>query len=159
MKSNSIITILILWLLSSCNSTDYKQNFNNSKVVSYNLIKICVDKAFETEPYINTKNYVLDLSSITTLNKKGVDSFLSFKNSIMPTTHEDSVMTFENSDWSRFRMNRSMIVKIKSINSVNEKSIKVYLMKIKSTDETVEAEINFERYLDTYKITNFKRIK
>lgn len=152
------ITVCV-FAFSSCKSTDYNQNFSNSNIVSYNLIKLCVDKAFETEPSINTKNYVLDLSSITTLNQKGIDSFLAIKNSILPTTHEDSAMTFENKEWSKFHMNRSMIIKIKTIQSIGNKRIKINLSKIKSTDETVEAEIDFERYIDTYKIINFKRTK
>ncbi|MEO6670972.1 MAG: hypothetical protein ABIN36_15940 [Ferruginibacter sp.] len=159
MKFILLFSTVLLTAFTSCKSTDYKQNYINSSIVSCNLIKLCVDKAFETEPSINTKNYVLDLSSITTLNQKGVDSFLALKNSILPTTHEDSVMTFENKDWSRFHVNKSMIVKIRTIDSLDDKRIKVNLSKIKSTDETIEAEINFERYLDTYKIINFKRTK
>jgi hypothetical protein len=146
-------TIIIL----SCNSTDYKQNFKNSKVVSYNLIKLCVDKAFETDTSINTKNYVLDLSSIRTLNQNGIDSFLTNKHSLMPTSQEDSAMTFENKDWSRFHMNKSMVIKIKSIDSINENGIKINLSKYKSTDEIIEAEFELERYKNTYKIVNFKQ--
>jgi hypothetical protein len=146
-------------LFSSCNTTNYSENFRNSKTVSYNLIKLCVDKAMETEPQFNTKNYVLDLSNISTLNSNGVDSFLKVKNSIMPTTHEDSVMTFENKEWTKFHMNRSMVIRIKSIDSINEKNIKVSLTKYKSTDETINAEIEFERHNNTYKIVGCKLTK
>jgi hypothetical protein len=134
MKLILLISIVLTIAFTSCKSTDYRQNYRNSSIVSYNLLRLCVDKALETEPSINTKNYVLDLSSITTLNQNGVDSFLKLKNSIQPTTHEDSVMTFENKDWSRFHMNRSMIIKVRAIDSLDEKSIKVNLSKIKSTD-------------------------
>ena len=156
MKIIFIISSALLSALASCKSTDYKQNFSNSKVVSYNLIKLCVDKAFETEPSINTKNYVLDLSSIDTLNKQGVDSFLQIKNLNIPTTFDDSTMIFKDGDPSNFHMKQSMIIKIRTINYKNDKVALVTASKIKSTNEIIDATIELERQQDGYKINILK---
>ena len=110
-------------------------------------------------PSFNTKNYVLDLSIIDTLNKQGVDSFLQIKNSNSPTTLDDSTMIFENGDPSRFHMKQSMIIKIRTITYKSDKVALVTASKIKSTDEIIDATIELVRYSDGYKINNLQITK
>ena len=144
----------------SCKSTtDYKQNYNNSSVVAFELIKQCVDTMLKISPTINTKNYVLDLSSIDSLNKRGVDSFLHNKNRTLPTTLDDSTMIFKDGNPEIFHMKQSMIIQIRSIVFQNDKAAIVRISKIKSTDEIVDATIELERYLDGYRINKVKIAK
>ena len=156
-------TIFRLWvipslvLLFSCKAkTDFTKNYNNSNVVAFNLIKQCVDTMTNINPSINTKNYVLDLSSIDTLNKQGVDSFLQIKNLNIPTTFDDSTMIFKDGDPSNFHMKQSMIIKIRTINYKNDKVALVTASKIKSTNEIIDATIELERQQDGYKINILK---
>ncbi len=153
-----IITTIVL--LYSCKSkTDFTKNYNNSNEVAFNLIKQCVDTMTNINPSINTKNYVLDLSSIDTLNKQGVDSFLQIKNSYSPTTLDDSTMIFENGDPSRFHMKQSMIIKIRTITYKSDKVALVTASKIKSTDEIIDATIELIRQSNGYKINSLKITK
>jgi hypothetical protein len=152
-----LLVIYTLVLLFSCKAkTDFTKNYNNSNVVAFNLIKQCVDTMTNIHPSINTKNYVLDLSSIDTLNKQGVDSFLQIKNLNIPTTFDDSTMIFKDDDPSNFHMKQSMIIKIRTINYKNNKVALVTASKIKSTNEIIDATIELERQLDGYKINNLK---
>ena len=97
----------IIFLFPACTSTNLDENYSNSSTVAFNLLKVCVDKTLSEYPNINTKNYVLDLSEISTLNKEGIEKFLKAKNSTLPTTHDDSVIIFENQDWSKSHMNKA----------------------------------------------------
>jgi hypothetical protein len=141
----------------SCKSkTDYSKNYNNTSIVAFELIKLCVDTMTNLNPSINTKNYVLDLSSIDTLNKKGVDSFLQIKNLNLPTTLDDSIMIFKDGEPSNFHMKQSMIIKIRTITYKNDKVALVTASKIKSTIEIIDLTIELERQWDGYKINNIK---
>ena len=152
-----ILIILTTIFFFSCKiKTDYKQNYNNSSVVAFNLIRQCVDTMLNINPKINTKNYVLDLSSIDTLNKQGADSFLHIKNLTLPTTLDDSTMIFKDGNPENFQMKQSMIVKIRKISSLNDKTVLVNMSKIKSTSEIVDATIELERYSDGYKISKIQ---
>lgn len=150
-----VISTLVFFF--SCKTkTDFTKDYNNSSVVAFNLIKQCVDTMTNLNPSINTKNYVLDLSSIDTLNKQGVDSFLQIKNLNIPTTLDDSTMIFKDGDPSNFHMKQSMIIKIRTINYKSDKVALVTASKIKSTNEIIDATIELERQLDGYKINNLK---
>ena len=150
-----LLGIMTIVLLYSCKSkTDFTKNYNNSNKVAFNLIKQCVDTMTNINPSINTKNYVLDLSSIDTLNKQGVDSFLQIKNSSIPTTLDDSTMVFENGDPSSFHMKQSMIIKIRTVTYKSDKVVLVTASKIKSTNEIIDATIELMRQSDGYKINS-----
>jgi len=152
-----LLVISTLVFFFSCKTkTDFTKDYNNSSVVAFNLIKQCVDTMTNLNPSINTKNYVLDLSSIDTLNKQGVDSFLQIKNLNIPTTLDDSTMIFKDGDPSNFHMKQSMIIKIRTINYKSDKVALVTASKIKSTNEIIDATIELERQLDGYKINNLK---
>ena len=152
-----LLVISALVLLFSCKTkTDFTKNYNNSNVVAFNLIKQCVDTMTNINHSINTKNYVLDLSSIDTLNKQGVDSFLQIKNLNLPTTLDDSTMIFKEGNPSNFHMKQSMIIKIRTINYKSEKVALVTASKIKSTNEIIDATIELERQLNGYKINNLR---
>lgn len=153
-----IITTIVL--PCSCKSkTDFTKNYNNSNLVAFNLIKLCVDTMTNINPSINSKNYVLDLSNIDTLNKQGVDSFLQIKNSNFPTKLDDSTMIFENGDPSIFHMKQSMIIKIRTITYKSDKVALVTASKIKSTNEIIDAIIELVRQSDGYKINSLKITK
>ncbi len=146
-----------LILLFSCKAkTDYTKNYNNTSTVAFKLLKQCVDTMTNIKPSINTVNYVLDLSSIDTLNKQGVDSFLQIKNLNLPTTLDDSTMIFKDGDPSNFHMKQSMIIKIRTITYKSDKVVLVTASKIKSTNEIIDATIELERQVEGYKINNFK---
>jgi len=152
-----IFTVATLILLLGCKAkTDYAKNYSNSSTVAFNLLKQSVDTITNTTPSMNTANYVLDLSSIDSLNKQGVDSFLHIKNRQFTTTLDDSTMIFIDGDPSNFRMKQSMIIKIRTITYKSEKSVVLTASKIKSSNEIIDATIDLERRLDGYKITNFK---
>ncbi|RYE52288.1 MAG: hypothetical protein EOP48_16815 [Sphingobacteriales bacterium] len=141
----------------SCKTkTDLTKNYNNSSLVGFNLIKRCVDSLTNIQPSMNTKNYVLDLSSIDSLNKDAVDSFLKIKNVHLPTTSDDSLMIFKDGNFSDFHMKQSMIIKISAINYKNAKVALVTASKIKSTNEIINATIELERQSDGYKIKHLK---
>ena len=149
--------IATLISLFSCKAnTDYTKNYNNTSAVAIELIKQCVDTMTNIKPSINTVNYVLDLSSIDTLNKQGVDSFIQIKNLNLPTTLDDSTMIFKDGDPSNFHMKQSMIIKIRTIIYKSDKLVLVTASKIKSTNEIIDATIELERQLGGYKINNFK---
>ncbi|NNV54500.1 hypothetical protein [Limnovirga soli] len=155
-----LLVIATFFFLYSCKSrTDFAKNYNNSNEVAFNLIKQCVDTMININPSFNTKNYVLDLSIIDTLNKQGVDSFLQIKNSNSPTTLDDSTMIFENGEPSRFHMQQSMIIKIRTITYKSDKVALVTASKIKSTDEIIDATIELVRYSDGYKINSLQITK
>lgn len=101
---------------------------------------------------------MLDLSDISTLNKKGVDSFLAIKQAVLPVTHDDSVMIIEENSLERFHMKQSMILKARKIEAINKKNVSVIMSKIKSSDEIIETKIDLERYLDGYKLIRFEKI-
>jgi len=62
-----LLLIMTTILLCSCKSkTDFTKNYNNSDLIAFNLIKLCVDTMTHINHSINTKNDVLDLSSIDT---------------------------------------------------------------------------------------------
>jgi hypothetical protein len=148
--------ILAIIFLSGCKTaTDYKKNYHNSSELAFDLLKQCVDTMLNTNPTINTKNYVLDLSSIDTLNKKGIDSFLSIKNTILPTTLHDSTMIFNDSNHENFNMKQSMIVKIETISFKSDRKTIVTASKLKSTNEIIDATIELERFLSGYIIRKF----
>jgi hypothetical protein len=149
--------ITTLALLFSCRTKiDYTKNYSNTSIVAFKLIQQCVDTMTNINSSINTKNYVLDLSSIDTLNKQGVDSFLQIKNKNLPTTLDDSIMIFKDRDTSNFHIKQSMIIKIRAIIYKSDKVALVTASKIKSTNEIINATIELERQLDGYKIINFK---
>jgi hypothetical protein len=149
--------IAVLIFLCCCKAkTDYTKNYNNTSTVAFNLIKQCVDTMTNIKPSINTTNYVLDLSSIDTLNKQGIDSFLQIKNLNLPTTLDDSTMVFKDGDPSKFQMKQSMIIKIRTITYRSDKVVLVTASKIKSSNEIIDATIELERQLNSYKIIDFK---
>jgi hypothetical protein len=150
-----VITSTIL-ILSCQAKTDYSDNYNSSRIVAFNLLKQCVDTMTNINRTINTKNYVLDLSSIDTLNNQGVDSFLQIKNLNLRTTSDDSTMIFKDGDPSNFHMKQSMIIKIRTITYKSDKVVLVTASKIKATNEIIDATIKLERQMDGYKITNLK---
>ena len=107
-------------------------------------------------PSFNTINYVLDLSSIDTLNKRGIDSFLHVKNLKLPTTSDDSIIIYENQNYDAFHMKQTMIIKIRAVTYKSDRVVIVTASKIKSTNEIVDAIIELERQKDEYKINNVK---
>jgi hypothetical protein len=147
---------LTIVLFIGCKSTDLKMNFSNSSIVAFNLIRLCVDTTIHTNTLINTKNYVLDLSSISALNKTGVDSFLAIKNSQLPTTIDDSTIITPSNNFDDSYMKQSMIIKIKSIEAITEEKTTVTIRKFKSGKEKFDAIINLKRYLLGYEIIDFK---
>jgi hypothetical protein len=115
------------------------------------------------KPSINTKNYVLDLSGIDTLNRNGVDSFLRNKNKTLPTTSDDSLMITSKEDVIAnkgdvfgFHMKQSMILRINTLIYKSDRFVIVTASKIKSSREIVDATIELERQLRGYKISNLK---
>ena len=152
------IRLLFLGLsvyIFSCNQTDTKLNYSNSDIVAFNLIKTCVDTLTAIRPEINTKNYVLDLSGISTLNKNGVDSFLRLKDKVLPTTLDDSTMIGDDM-YGGYHMKQSIIIRINHIEMKNADTVNATVFKIRSSVKNVKADIVLKRYLNGYRIIELK---
>ena len=146
------LAITTLIFLGCKADTDYKQNYNNSSALAFDLIKQCVDTILTIDSTINTPNYVLDLSGIDSLNKQGIDRFLTMKNSILPTTSDDSTIIFKDGNPENFYMKQSMLIKFKTITFQNDKNAIITVSKIKSTEQIINAIIELERTFNGYRI-------
>ncbi|MES2849403.1 MAG: hypothetical protein V4685_10130 [Bacteroidota bacterium] len=155
MRVKLLLLICLSVYVLSCDQTDTKLNYSNSDVVAFNLIKTCVDTLQAIRPEINTANYVLDLSSISTLNKKGVDSFLHLKNKTLPTTLDDSTMIADD-EYGNYHMKQSMILKIYHIEMKNADTAIATIAKMRSSIRNVKADIILRRHLDGYQIVGMK---
>lgn len=150
-----ILTILVF---SSCASKNDNHNYRNNSRMSFNLVKQCVDTLLNASPSMNTINYVLDVSYYRdTLNRKGIDSFLNLKESLMAISSDDSVIVFENGDANKFHMKQSMVIKFDSILSRERNRVVVKARKIKSWQEIVEATIELKRKGWGYEIRKFQQ--
>ena len=155
MTSRSCFLLIIIF--SSCKSKIDNKDYYNSSKLAFSLIKQCVDTMLNTNIPINTKNYVLDLSSIDSLNRTGVDSFLAIKNIILPVTSEDSVIIYENEGNAvHSHVKQSMIIKIRTLSAQINRKVIVTVSKIKSWKEMIDARIEMEEKGDQYRIIKFQ---
>lgn len=142
---------IVLIVTLGCNSTDLTLNYKNSETVAYNLIKISVDTITKKNIEINTPNYVLDLSSISGLNRKGADNFIAEKNKLLPVTTDDSTLITENS-FEDVHVKKSMLIKIHEIKDMSDGLTQVNISKMISTQKKVTMNLYLKRYADGYKI-------
>jgi len=150
----SCLTLLIA--IIGCKSSVNKYTYSNSSILAYDLVQQCVDTMLNTNPAINTKNYVLDMSyCIDSLNRKGIDSFLNLKESMMSISSDDSLIIFENGNPDKFHMKQSMIIRFDSILSIERNRVVVKARKIKSWQEAMEVTIELKQKGWGYEIRKF----
>ena len=156
-KTIFLFSAIVTTIAVSCGTkTDYTKNYHNSSAAAFSLLRLCVDTMTSCKPSINTENYVLDLSSIDTLNKSGVDSFLHMKELTQPTTLDDSILVVDKDDPNIFRMKQSMIIKIRAVTFNSDKLVTVTASKFRSTIEQLEATIELKRRGEGYVVGSFK---
>ncbi|MEO8770372.1 MAG: hypothetical protein ABI402_09820 [Ferruginibacter sp.] len=147
-----LIFVTLIISTAACTQPDWDMDYSNSCELAFNLLDVCVEKTLDAHSELNTKNYVLDLKEISTLNQDGVDSFLKVKKTLLAATHDDSIMVLQNKDWKKSYLLQNIIVKFIEVEYVTKKHITVRLSKMRARNQTIKITLDLERENDSYKI-------
>ncbi len=148
-----LIFLALIFSIAACKQTNLDEDYSNSGTLAFNLLKVCVDKTLNVHSEFNTRNYVLDLTAISTLNQQGIDSFLKRENPILPASLEDTTGTAEkNKDQSRTRVLENIIVKFLEIDFIDKKHVSVVIKKIRTANQVIKVSLDLKREGDSYRI-------
>ena len=148
------ILIFVTFIVSTaaCTHPDWEIDYSNSDALAFNLLDVCVEKTLDVHSELNTKNYVLDLNEISTLDQEGVDSFLKVKNPLLAATHDDTVMVLQNKDWKKSYLLQNIIIKFIEVEYITKKHITVRISKMRARNQTIKITLDLERENDSYRI-------
>ena len=147
-----LIFVTLIFSTASCSHPDWEMDYSNSGALAFNLLDVCVEKTLDAHSELNTKNYVLDLNEISTLDQDGVDSFLKIKNPLLNATHEDSIKVLQNKDWKKSYLLQNIIIKFIEVEYITKKHITVRMSKMRARNKTIKITLDLERENDSYRI-------
>ncbi|MEO7523416.1 MAG: hypothetical protein ABIT58_04940 [Ferruginibacter sp.] len=146
-----IFTTLV-FTVSGCTQVDTHVDYSTSAALTFNLLEICVEKTLNAHSELNTKEYVLDLNNITTLNQDGIDSFIKVKTPLLAATHDDSVLVLQNTDWKRSQVLQNIILKIIEVEYHDKENVTVKLSKMRARNQTIKITLDLARQGNIYKV-------